>query len=129
MSYNLKIDFKEQYLHVTAKGQCSLTNILGYIDEVYEACLKFRCSKVLIEEHMIGPGLDTFDIFVVITKNYTRAKSIDLRLAYIDVNPEHNMQGMKFAENLAHIRGVKVRFFTELNNQEMVDWLLKKETN
>lgn len=78
---------------------------------------------------MIGPGLDTFDIFVVITKNYTRAKSIDLRLAYIDVNPEHNMQGMKFAENLAHIRGVKVRFFTELNNQEMVDWLLKKETN
>ena len=124
MSYAINIEFKEHYLHVTVKGENTLANVLSYLNEVYDACIQYRCSKVLIEEFLTGPGLDTFDIFVVITKNFPKAKSIGLRLAYSDMNPEHNKRGMMFAENLAHIRGVNVRLFSD-DIHHAVAWLLE----
>jgi hypothetical protein len=126
MSYTLNTEFKEHYLHVTVNGENTLANVLSYLNEVYDACIQYRCSKVLIEEFLTGPGLDTFDIFVVITKNFHKAKSIGLRLAYADMNPEHGKRGMKFAENLAHIRGVNVRLFFD-GAHHAAAWLLEGE--
>jgi hypothetical protein len=128
MSYTLDVEYKGEYLHVIVRGENTLTNILSYFDEVYGACLLYHCANVLIEEHLSGPCLDTFDIFVVITKNYSRAKTINLRLAFVDMNAHHNEQGLKFGENLAHIRGVDVRLFNTHNVELMVAWLLKKDT-
>lgn len=126
MSYSLTIELKEQYLHATVSGENTLINVLSYLNKIYEACISNRCSNVLIEEHLTGPNLDTFDIFVVITKNFSKAKSISLRLAYVDLNTEHNKRGLKFAENLAHIRGVNVRLFYE-RTDETIAWLLGKD--
>lgn len=123
MSYSLNIEFKEQYLHVTVNGENTLANVLSYFEKIYEACIQYRCSNVLIEEHLTGPNLDTFDIFVVITKNFNRAKTLGIRLAYVDMNTEHSKRGLKFAENLSHIRGVNVRLFY-YETREAVAWLL-----
>jgi hypothetical protein len=123
MSYSLNIEFKEQYLHAIVSGENTLANSLSYLDEIYNACIQYRCSNVLIEEHLAGPSLDTFDTFVVVTKNMSRAKTIGVRLAFLDMNTEHSKRELKFGENLAHIRGMNVRLFFD-NTQEAVDWLL-----
>ena len=127
MNYSLNIEHKGEYLHAVAHGENTLANILSYFEEVYEACILNRCSNVLIEHHLNGKSLDTFDIFVVITKNYVRAKTIGLRIAFISLNSERDIQGLKFGENLAHIRGINVRLFHTYNKEEMVDWLLRKD--
>lgn len=123
ISYSLNIELKEQYLHVSVTGENTLANVLSYLEKVYGACIQHRCSKVLIEEHLTGPNLDTFDIFVVITKNFSKAKTIGLRLAYVDLNTQHSKRGLKFAENLAHIRGVNVKLFYEISDKPLA-WLL-----
>ena len=127
MSYSLDIENKGEYLHAVVRGEKTLANVLSYFEEIYGACLLYHCSKVLIEERLDGPALDTFDIFVIVTKNYTKAKSIDLRLAFVDVHVDRDIQGLKFGENLAHIRGVNVKLFQQYNIDEMVAWLLLKD--
>ncbi len=127
MSYTLNIELKENYLHVIVNGENTLANFLSYFEKIYQACIQHRCSNVLIEERLTGPNLDTFDIFVVITKNFNRAKNIGLRLAYVDMNSEHSKRGLKFAENLSHIRGVNVRLFYNKTEDALV-WLLGNES-
>lgn len=126
MSYTINIELKDQYIHATINGENTLANVLSYFEKIYAACIQHRCSNVLIEEHLTGPNLDTFDIFVVITKNFSKAKSIGLRLAYVDMNTEHSKRGLKFAENLAHIRGVNVRLFY-YTIEEAIAWLLSSD--
>ncbi len=127
MSYSLNIEHKEDYLHVSVYGECTLANVLSYFEEVYGACILYRCSNVLIEQHLTGPNLDTFDIFVVVTKNHNSAKNIGLRLAFVDTHTKHDAQGLRFGENLAQIRGVNVRVFYTYEPHKMVEWLLSKE--
>lgn len=126
MSHSVNIEFKEQYLHVTVNGENTLANVLSYFEQIYAACIQYRCSNVLIEELLTGPNLDTFDIFVVITKNFNRAKTLGLRLAYVDMNTEHSKRGLKFAENLSHIRGVNVRIFY-YSTEEAIAWLTSND--
>lgn len=127
MSYTVNIEYKGEYLHVIARGENTLANALSYFEEIYEACILYRCPKVLIEHHLDGRGIDTFDIFVIITKNYARAQNIGLRIAFISLNSHHDTQGLKFGENLAHIRGMNVRLFHSLDIDKMVTWLLEKD--
>lgn len=122
MSYTIQIEKKPNYIHVSVNGSNTLRNVLQYLDEIYMTCVLYKESHVLIEEHLTGPNLDTFDVFEVVIKNFSRARSIGLRLAYIDRKIEHSKRGLKFAENLAHIRGVNVRLFSETD--EALTWLL-----
>lgn len=122
MKYTLHIEFTGTHIHAAVSGENTLENVLGYLDEIYVACMKHQCSSVLIEENLTGPNLDTFEIFEVIIKNFSKATSIGLRLAYVDLNLEHSKRGLKFAENLAHIRGVNVRLFYD--PETALKWLL-----
>lgn len=126
MDYTATIEFKETYLHVKVTGKNTLENVLGYFNEIYEACLRHQCKRVLIEETLVGQNLDTFEIFEVIIKNFNKAKSIGARLAYVDLNTAHNKRGLRFAENLAHIRGVNVEVFFAVD--EAIRWLLDEGT-
>ena len=126
MSYTITIDYKETHIHASVSGENTLANVQEYLEKIYHACVKHACSSVLIEENLTGPNLDTFEIFEVIIKNFSKARSIGLRLAYVDLNLDHSKRGLKFAENLAHIRGVNVRLFYESN--EALKWLLTTDT-
>lgn len=124
MSYTINIEKHDSYLRAVVGGENTLANVLAYLDRVYVACVEHKCSTVLIEENLTGPNLDTFEIFEVIIKNFSKARTIGLRLAYVDLNTQHSKRGLKFAENLAHIRGVNVRLF--YNTDEAVHWLLQQ---
>jgi len=123
--YRLTVEWKNSYLHFKVEGQNTLQNVMGYIGEVFRECVKRSCNVILIEENLTGPGLDTFDIFEVIMKNYRKARHIRLRVAYIDLNKEHSKRGLKFAENLARIQKVNARIFE--NADEALQWLVSAE--
>lgn len=122
MSYTINIEKHDSYLRAAVTGENTLANVLAYLDRVYIACVEHKCSAVLIEENLTGPNLDTFEIFEVVIKNFSKARTIGLRLAHVDLNTQHSKRGLKFAENLAHIRGVNVRLFYSAD--EAVQWLL-----
>jgi hypothetical protein len=43
------------------------------------------------------------------------------RLAYVDINPEHDPKAMEFAENVAVNRGIPVRIFATVLEAQV--WL------
>jgi hypothetical protein len=122
MSYDLKIVEKKDYLHVSVHGINTSETVLEYLSEVRDACLRRGSKKVLIEENLQGPGLGVVGIFEVVTKASTSVWPAILRIAYVDVNPEHDPKTMKFAETVATNRGVNVRVFTGLEDAEQ--WLV-----
>lgn len=123
MDVSVTIEKKDQYLRVHVTGENTLANVLAYMDDIYRTCLTQSVNHVLIEEHLTGPNLDTFDVFEVVIKNFGRARALGLRIAYVDLNADHSKRGLKFAENLAHIRGVNVAVFTD--TETAIPWLLQ----
>lgn len=126
MNCTVDIDQKENYLHAVVKGETSLSNANACFNEIYGACIFYRCSKVLIESHLTGASLDSIEMFDLVKKNYVKANSIGMRLAIVDMVTDHDMRGLKFGENLALISGMSIRLFKDLNETEMIDWLLEK---
>jgi hypothetical protein len=124
VSYDLKIVPNEDYLHVTVHGINSPETVLGYLSEVRDACVRHASKKVLIEENLQGPGLGVVGIFEVVTKASTNVWPAILRIAYVDVNPEHDPKTMKFAETVASNRGVNVRVFSGVEHAEQ--WLVSE---
>ena len=86
-----------------------------------EKCLEQNCFNVLVEENLQGPGLRTFDIFEVVKEASKNVHPQVFRIAYVDVNPEHNQVDLRFAENVAVNRGVNVRLFSTVAEAE--SWL------
>lgn len=121
MSYTLTVENKTNYLHVTVEGKNSSENVLKYLAEVQDKCLQHKCPNVLIEEHLTGPGLSTFTIYDVIAEASQRVHPNIFHIAYVDLNPEHNMRDLKFAENVAVNRSVNVKIFSTVTEAEQ--WL------
>lgn len=123
MPYDLKVVPKSSYLHATVEGDNSLANIQHYLLEVKHSCELHNCRKVLIEENLQGPTIGTFDIFEIVTKLSQDAAQAKLKIAYVDVNREHDMNAMHFAESVARNRSVNVRMFSNIREAE--EWLQK----
>ena len=70
----------------------------------------------MLEEYLEGPGLDTIDIFDIISKASIQ-RTIGL-IAYVDANQDHGIGTMKFAENVAVNRGVNVRIFSSVSKAQ-----------
>lgn len=126
MNCTVDIEQKENYLHAVVTGETSLANANACFNEIYGACIFYRYSRVLIESRLTGPSLDSIEMFDLIKKNYVKANSIGMRIAFVDTVTSHDEKGLKFGENLALISGMTIRLFKELNEQEMIDWLLEK---
>ncbi|MFZ4619850.1 MAG: hypothetical protein ACOYNS_04770 [Bacteroidota bacterium] len=126
MSYSVEVEQKEEYLHAFVNGESTLANVNASFNEIYGACILYRCNNVLVENHLAGKSLDSMEMFDFIKKNYVKANSLGMRIAFIDMVREHDLKALKFGENLALISGVNIRLFTELNEDEMVSWLLER---
>ena len=120
-SYILTIEEKPTYLHARVTGTNSVENVLSYLAEVHAACVQQNYSAVLIEENLSGPSVDLTSIYEIVSarSHYTTPQL--RRIAYVDMNPEHDAARMKFAETVAVNRSVNVRLFSTL--QEAVGWL------
>jgi hypothetical protein len=124
MKYALHIENKNSYLHFRVEGDNTIETVRKYFAEVYHSCREQGMNLVLIEENLQGPNLDIYDVFDIVIHYIGKAQSFGLRLAFVDLNHEHDKRGVKFAQNLAQLNKVDVQVF--FNTTEALAWLLKK---
>lgn len=125
MSYTLNVEPRTSYLYVTVTGENSYDNVAHYLSEVRDFFRKYECSNVLIVENLAGPSLETFRIYDLVSKASEQTAQVVCKIAYVDINPEHDATRMEFAENVAVNRGVFVRVFSTIQAAEQ--WLIGEE--
>jgi hypothetical protein len=121
MSYTLKIRANGAFMHVTVEGDCTFENISGYLAEIQTICKERHCSRVLIEENLLGPDLNIIDVYTIVDKASPVAAQTMRQIAYVDVNPAHDMGISQFAETVAKNRGVNMKSFGSVRDAE--NWL------
>ena len=119
MSYRLTITPKANYLHAVVTGANTRDNVTGYLVDVERECTVRNCFRVLIEERLEGPRLDTLTVFQIAAEGSRRSRGQFEAIAYVDVNAEGEL--MKFAETVAVNRGMPVAVFTSVAAAEA--WL------
>ncbi len=122
MSYEILIEKKSDYLHVTVTGENSKENVLAYMAEMREACLKLDCSRVLIEERLEGPRLDVMEVFMIASEGSKEALGEFDAMAYVDV---YAGDLLGFSETVAVNRGMPVAVFGTVEDAEQ--WLRQQK--
>jgi hypothetical protein len=120
-SYEIEVRERPGYLHIRVTGENTPANALAYLSEVRIACVERGCSSVMIEENLRGPSLNIVQIYNIVKEASARTAPLALRIAYVDVNPEHSRSNMRFAEDVAVNLGVNVRVFATL--PEAAKWI------
>ncbi|HXY70825.1 MAG TPA: hypothetical protein VEH62_15390 [Gemmatimonadales bacterium] len=121
MAYDLRLEFRGDYLVASVSGDNTPQDVREYLAEIRAACETRGCSRVLVEENLSGPSLGTMDIYGIAEGAGRNAAGAITRIAYLDVNPEHATRDMEFAANVAANRGLNVRVFTD--RREAAEWL------
>ena len=121
MAHETRIEHRGAYLYAAVSGDNTPKDVQEYVSEVRTACEAHGCSRVLIEENLRGPSLRTMDIFDIVLRGTQRSAPAVTTIAYLDVNPEHRMADLKFAENVASNRGLNIRVFAD--KAEAEQWL------
>jgi stage II sporulation SpoAA-like protein len=114
VAHTVRIEHRGAYLHATVTGDNTKQDVLAYLADVHEACETHGCSRVLIEENLAGPGLDTLTIYDIVSEGAGRAPPAVTRVAFVDANPAHAGRAMQFAESVAVNRFLSVRVFDDL---------------
>jgi hypothetical protein len=118
MSYTLDVEPRSSYLYITVTGENSLDTVSRYLSEIHDWCLQQNCPNVLLVENLSGPGLRTSSIYELISGKSAQSARVVGRMAYVDINPAHDLGEMKFAENVAVNRGIPVRVFATVQEAE-----------
>ncbi len=121
MSYHLQFEPRSNYVYITVTGENSMDTVSHYLSEVHDWCLQHKCPNVLLVENLSGPGLHTTNIYELVSSKSRQAAQVLGRMAYVDINPEHDQKAMEFAEDVAVNRGVSVRVFASIRLAQ--EWL------
>ena len=119
MAYKLTIIQNPSYIHVIVTGKNSKQNVTQYLKDVLLECTTRKYRKVLIEEHLEGPRLNTFPIFEIAKNGSEEARGYFEAIAYVDVNAVGGL--MQFAETVAVNRGIPVTVFASVADAKI--WL------
>src|SRR5262245_16608619 len=120
MTYNLTVIEKNGFLHVVVTGQNGKETVTQYLQAVYLECVARNCPRVLIEERLEGPLLETLDLFDVVSKGSRDGRKLKA-VAY--VNAQLSSELLRFSEHVAVNRGVAGRAFRTVDAAE--EWLLQ----
>jgi hypothetical protein len=123
VAYQLALEPRASYLHFTVTGENSRETVTAYMEEVVRECVARGCSRVLIEERLIGPRLGTVDVFQMVSAGSARFRGVLSAMAFVDVNAEDDL--MRFAEDVAVNRGMPVRVFRAV--ADATQWLTANE--
>jgi hypothetical protein len=121
MSYHINFILEEDHLHARVEGDNTPKDVANYMTEIQNRCSQYKCRKVLIEENLTGPTISTFDIFKIVDQASQNVPSTVQKIAYVDMNAQHDHEAMHFAETVALNRGVNIKLFTNL--QLAREWL------
>src|SRR4029450_2216708 len=110
-SYQLRIHEAAAYLHIVVTGPNTTEVVRGYLREIVEICASRRAAGVLIEQNLAGPGLKLGEIYNIVSEGSEYPLAHQLNVAFVNLNTDHSLASMKFAETVARNRGVNVRAF------------------
>ena len=79
-----------------------------------------NCFRLLIEERLEGPRLNTIEVFMLASEGSSHAIGKFSAIAYVDINAVN--KSMQFAETVAVNRAIPVRVFDTVDEAE--GWLL-----
>jgi hypothetical protein len=116
MGYEIQVLSKGAYLHLLVTGQNGWQTAAAYLAEVRRLCAETGCPHVLIEENLSGPSLSS--VFRVVMTAARNLWPVVKTVAYVDVNPEHDVGLMRYAGNLAFKLGINVHVFTSVEDAE-----------
>jgi len=122
MTYELTINQEPGYLHIIATGQNSRENTLRYLEEVLRECKARNCSRVLIEERLEGPRLNTADVFLIVSEISSKGVGVFKAIAFVDVSADRDLT--HFAETVAVNRMLPVTVFSSVAKARK--WLVSK---
>lgn len=123
MSYQLTIVEKPTYLHAIVTGPNTMENVIHYLQELRGGCRSRQIFNVLIEENLTGRRLETWDVYhQIAAEGSARTRGLFQSVARVDVNAGGEL--MKFAETVAHNRGVPMSVFATVAEAEK--WLTGK---
>jgi hypothetical protein len=114
MDYTFTVEQMPGYLHVKVAGVNSPQTVRRYMADVRAVCSQRRCPHVLIEENLDGPSLSPTAVYAVVCEATANAWPAVTKIAFVDVNPQHDQALMKFAETVAVNRGVEVSLFKDV---------------
>jgi hypothetical protein len=109
--FSLILEDRPGYLYAKVTGTNNPENVLGYTQKIHEACVARKCAAVLIEENLSGPSVSLATVFGLVDARVPQAREALARIAYVDVNPQHDLWRMEFAEERASTGGVDMRLF------------------
>ena len=118
--YTLNFTQKPGYVHAVATGKNSVENMHAYLEELVRECAARGDRRVLIEERLVGPRLGMVDVFDLASAVSERARGLFEAIAYVDINAENDLN-IKFGENVAVNRGLRVRVFRKI--EDAAEWL------
>jgi hypothetical protein len=102
------------------RGNNDAQTVQRYLMEINAASVQHKMDTVLIEENLAGPSLNYAEMYWQISDGSKKALPIRC-FAYVDVNPEHDAERLKFIETVAVNRGVNIRLFKTVAEAE--SWL------
>lgn len=121
MKYELDLKQTAVCCHATVTGDNSVQTVSAYLDELARLCAQHRCARLLIEERLRGPSFSVTDVYSVVVEAARKVPPTLRKIAFVDVNPEHRVENMVFAETVAVNRGVNIRRFATI--EEALRWL------
>ena len=126
MSYAFKAALHSGYVHCFVTGENSVANMMRFLGDVLTTCVRHECNCVLMEDNFSGPSLKFTDIYGLISQASEKTWPHIKRIAFMDANPIHSEEKMRFAEMVARNRGVLAKFFSD--RDEAVLWLQEDYT-
>ena len=121
MAYELTFTDKHDFVHFRVTGDNSPQTVRSYFKDVLAHCVQRGYSAALVEENLQGPSLSLVDIYTLASEAAERARSVIRRLAYVDVNPEHLGEKIRFAETVSVNRGANIRIFDTVSAAD--EWI------
>lgn len=119
--YAFSAERKTGYLHVRVSGENTRDTVARYVADTLEACRAHGTQRVLVEENLAGPSLSQMTMYGLVADHATGSAPPGVTIAYVDVNPEHDSDRLRFAETAARNRGFLLHLFATVREAE--EWL------
>ena len=114
MSYDLKIEKKDDFLWVTATGrERTLEIILAMARDILQACVENKVTLVLRDMRPLEGLLEMMEAYDIPDKYFPKMKDPSVITRIVIVDRKESKRNNSFFENVAVNRGFNLRIFSD----------------
>jgi len=122
MSYDLKIEKKDDFLWVTATGrERTLEIILAMERDILQACVENKVTLVLLDIRPLEGLREMMEAYDIPDKYFPKMKDPSVITRIVIVDRKESKRNNNFFENVAVNRGFNLRIFSD--SDKAVEWL------